>query len=589
MSTNVPHTRSACRKPDVRALEFITVTALLAFATGPSDAKVTVAGTKVMAETATTAAVFDGPALVSLKPVGADTEFIHATQPPVPLDTTYVNGDGYGHDKHETITAKALSDRAALVVVKGDDTERHLLVTTDAATNDICVTPSGMSNRRGLCSVRWTFGLHPRTSLVMPVVNGLRVDLGRPFPGDGRFAWPYQWNAQLVIVERASASLMVHCEDTTLHYKAMNLHREADRRELGFETENPGPLWDQRTAGGITWRLNTYRGDWKVPATRYRDWMARTYDLAAKRAGRPAWVDRITLALCWAAPNPEMLDALAAVHPPDQTIIHLANWRTDNYDVNYPEYTPTPEAIKYMKKARQMGFHVMPHFNYFAVWLKHPFFQEVRDFQYRSPRTNDPEGWYWPPQTYDYTRMAYIHTGLSLWRHKLIGVLLGACGPLQTDFAFIDQTLCTWNTDNAFVEGMNTVAGMKQLHDEFAMVRPDFVLGGEGCNEISFQREGFAQAHVHDGWANIDQRQVDASVPICSFLWAGHTKLVGYHKLKPGQPEFDATATVYERMGAIPTLITNDPKDVREMSPQLQRILARAKGRPPPATTGPAK
>ena len=583
-----PNDESCLPPPARRGVRFMRVIVVLALAAGRADAKVTVTGTKVMAETATTVAVFDGPALVSLKPVGEDIEFIHATLPPLPLDTTYVNGEGYGHDKHETTTAKALSDRAALVVVKGDDTERHLLITTEAGTNDVCVTPSGMSNRRGLCSIRWTIGLHPETSLVMPVVNGLRVDVGRPFPAGGRFAWPYEWNVQLVVVERAAASLMVHCEDTTLHYKALNLHREADRRELGFETENPGPVWDQRTAGGITWRLNTYRGGWKVPAGRYRDWMARTYDLPAKRASRPAWVDRVTLAQCWAAPNTEMLDALAAAHPPDQTIIHLAGWRTDQYDVNYPEYTPTPDTIKYMKKARQMGFHVMPHFNYFSVWLKHPFFQEVRDFQLRNLRTNNPEGWYWPPQTYDYTRMAYIHPGLSLWRHKLIDVLLGACGPLQTDFAFIDQTLCTWNTDNGLVEGLNTVAGMKQLHDEFAMVRPDFVLCGEGCNEISFQRQGFAQAHVHGGWTKIDRHQVDAYVPICSFLWAGHTKLIGYHKLEPGNPEFDAAATVYERMGALPTIITNNPKDVRDMSPQIKRIFDRAKGRPAPATTGPA-
>jgi hypothetical protein len=28
---------------------------------------------------------------------------------------------------------------------------------------------------------------------------------------------------------------------------------------------------------------------------------------------------------------------------------------------------------------------------------------------------------------------------------------------MGTDVAFIDQTLCTWNTDNGLVQGMNTI------------------------------------------------------------------------------------------------------------------------------------
>jgi len=428
-----------------------------------------------------------------------------------------------------------------------------------------------------MLSVRWTIGLHPEASLIVPVTNGLRVETGKPFPAAGRFPWPLQWNAQLVIAERGPHSCMVHTEDALMMFKALNLARQEDRREVGFETELPGPVWEQRTAGGITWRINAYDGDWRAPAARYRSWMARTYDLTAKRVGRPAWVDKITLAVCWAGTNSDMLDALAAAHPPDQTLIHLSHWRTDKYDINYPDYTPRDDTVKYMEKARQMGFHVMPHFNYFSVYYKHPFYQEVRDFQIRDVKTNEPQGWHWPPETHDYTRMGYIHPGLTLWRHTLIDAVLQACNRLETDVAFIDQTLCTWNTDNGFVEGVNTVAGLQRLQEEFAAVRPDLVLCGEGLTEVSFQRQCFAQAHIHDGWNKLEQKHVDAAHPVCSFLWAGHTRLIGYYKLTPDTESFDLAIAVYEKMGAIPTIITGNPQHIRKMSPGTKRIFDAAK------------
>lgn len=565
--------------PCVGRLVIYAITmALAALPARAATAKVTVDGARVTAATDKVIAVFDGPGLVSLRPAGDDVEFMHPTRPAFPLDLVYANLATLGKDKHESVTARSLSDRAAVVVLKGEDGERTLLITTDEKTGDVCVTPSGIANRRSLLSVRWTAGLHPKASLVLPVVNGLRVEADKPWPGNARFAWPFQWNAQLIVAERGAYACMIHSEDTTMTFKALNFVRQNDRRELGLETELPGPIWEQRTAGGLTWRLSAYRGDWRIPAARYRDWMARAYDLAAKRAGRPAWVDRITLAACWAGPNTEILDALAAIHPPEQTLIHLSDWRTDKYDVNYPEYTPRPETIEYIGKAKKMGFHVMPHFNYFSVYYKHPFYQEVRDFQVRDVRSNEPQGWHWPPETHDYTRMAFIHPGLSLWRGKLIDTLLGACNRLGTDVAFIDQTLCTWNTDNGLVEGMNTVGGMQRLQEEFAAIRPDLVLAGEGLNEMSFQRQCFAQAHIHDGWTAVEQKQVDATVPICAFLWAGHTRLIGYYHLNPDDKAFDLTAELYRRMGTVPTIITNNPTHLRQMSDGMKRIFEAAGG-----------
>jgi hypothetical protein len=541
--------------------------------------EVIVEGQKLTARTATVQAVFDGASIISLTGADGKVQFVGPEPAALGVDLFYLNGNNLGQDKHQSVSVRKISPLAARIIVEGDDSRRSLLVAVDSDTNDIRITPDGLSNRRGVRSVGWRVPFVPESTIILPVVNGLRFQSDKPWPGTGRFLWPFQWCAQLAVAERDGSSLMIHCEDTQMRFKAVRVTRNGPKTELCFESEPTGPLWDNRTAGGIEWRINVYKGDWKVPATSYRDWLARTYDLAGKRKHRPAWVDKISLAVCWAdARNDAFLDALAAVHPPEETLIHLSGeWRTDKYDVNYPEFTPSEQGLKYMAKARKMGFHVMPHFNYFAMWMKHPFFQQVRDFQLRSLDQNNPEGWYWPPQTYDYTRMAYIHPGLGLWRDKLIDVLLETCGKMETDAAFIDQTLCTWNTDNGQVQGMNTVEGLRQLQEEFAAISPGLVLAGEGLNEISFQRECFAQAHIHEGWGDLEPKHPEAMVPICSFLWAGHTRLIGYHHLNPDNKDFDLGVEVYERMGAMPTIVSGNPKHLEQMSAGTRKIFDRAK------------
>lgn len=301
--------------------------------------------------------------------------------------------------------------------------------------------------------------------------------------------------------------------------------------------------------------------------------MTKTYNMEAKKALKPEWIDKIDFSVGWAGSVPGVLDALAKIHEPKKILIHLSGWRTDGYDINYPNYVPSQDAINYMKRANELGFKVMPHFNYFSVYYKNPFYHEVQEYQIRGAYRNDPQGWHWPPDTHDYTRMAYIHPGSGIWRRKLIDVVSQACKQVNAPAAFIDQTLCTWNTDNGLVENMTTVEGMWQLQEEFSAIHPDLAIAGEGLNEISFQRECFAQGHIHDGWGELKQHHVDAAHSICSFLWADHCRLVGYYHLTPERPDVDLGIEVYSRMGAISTVITNNPNHIYPQTAAIKKLL----------------
>ncbi len=536
--------------------------------------KLSVEGRRIMVESEEFNAVFDGAALVSLRSKDGDVEFLHTEAPDVPLDVFFLGNATLGKDKHEECHVKQLSEAAARVIVTGEDSDRSLLITLDQATGDLCVTPSSRTSRRGVISVRWNVSFHPDADVILPCINGILVKSPSEFPGNDRFPWPFRWNAQMMVSERDNHACMIRSQDTAFKFKALNLSRRGDKTTLGFESETVGPLWQNNTAGGVEWRVSVHSGDWKVPAAQYRGWLMDNYKLDARRAARPDWVDEIDFAVCWAGAVPAVLDALAKVHPPERTLIHLSNWRTDRYDHNYPNYVPTEDAIAYMKKANEMGFKIMPHFNYFSVYYKNPFYQQVRDFQIRSAYGNEPQGWHWPPDTHDYTRMAYIHPGSGIWRRKLIDAVMDACDSVNAPVAFIDQTLCTWNTDNGLVENMTTVEGMWRLQEEFAAIRPEMVLAGEGLNEVSFQRECFAQGHIHDGWVDeLKQHHVDAAHSICSFLWDRHCRLIGYYHLTPGRPDVDLGIEVYRRMGAIPTVITNNPAHIDPPSPALRKLL----------------
>ena len=538
-----------------------------------TEPRLQVEGQKLVVESRTFRAEFDGASLVRVRSSDGNTEFLRLDTNSFPLELVYANSDRLRQDKGQVVTVKLLSECAARIVVTGNDSERELFVRLDPDSGDLCVTPSGRSARRGVLAARWNLPFAREAALVLPCINGLFIESDREFPGNDRFPWPYRWNAQLAIAQRGGQTLMVHSHDTACKFKALNLNRKDGLTTLGFDSEQVGPVGENRAAGGVEWRLNVYAGDWQMPALRYRNWMTRTYQLSEIRARRPAWVTNISLAFQWSDANPRLLDALAQLHPAAQTLIHLSNWRTSKYDVDYPDYLPSEPAQAFMDKANQMGFRVMPHFNFFACDLKHPFFQQVRDWQMRSVGRNEPEGWYWPPDTHAYTRMAYIHPGLGLWRRTLIDQVRDACARLKAPVAFLDQTLCTWNTDNGLVENLTTVEGLRQMQEEFTAIQPDLVLAGEGLNEISFQRQCFAQAHIHDGWGELKPHHILAAHPICAFLWQGHTRLLGYYHCGPKDKDAEIGVEVYRRMGAIPTLICNDPTLIGAEQPIVKKIV----------------
>lgn len=554
-------------------------------------------------ETTRFTARLEGGLLVSLVDRESGAEFCRPASG-FPLDLVYVNresvgaeagwkpNDGPAGDSRPLAadaTVKLLSPYVARVVYAGHNTDRELFVRLDPETGDLCVRPSGQSVRRGLLAIRWNIPFVREAKLVLPTRNGIEVTADRDILPPLRSEWPSAWNAQLAIAEVGGAAAMVHSEDTCFKYKALNLDRRDGISTLGFESEQISPLTDNRAAGGVEWRLNTYAGGWKSAANRYRAWMETAYQLTKKRAQRPEWTQNISLAVCWASANPQLLDGLAKLHPAAETLIHLDQWRTDPYDVNYPEYRPTPETRAYLEKARTMGFRVLPHFNYFTCCKGHPLYAEIQDWHVRDVVRNEPQGWFLPRHEENlFHRLAYIHAGLARWRRALTDSVIAACDELQAPAAFLDQTYHAWNSNPGIVENMTMVEGLQLLQDELAYARPELVLAGECLTEISFQRQAFAQTHPV-GWGDMRPVHVEAAHPICAYLWNGHTRLIGYIELEPWNPRLDVSIAIHTKMGVLPTFVSRERSAaeagiLREDHPGMKQILAWARReRPAPS------
>lgn len=107
-----------------------------------------------------------------------------------------------------------------------------------------------------------------------------------------------------------------------------------------------------------------------------------------------------------------------------------------------------------------------------------------------------------------------------------------------------------------------------------AFPSPELSVDGDGPSQVSFLR----QAHTHGGWGDLSDDHVEAAHPICSFLWEDHTRLVGYyHHLNPDNPKVERSIEVYRRMGAIPTMVTNDPDHLWTPGEPMKWILELAK------------
>ena len=355
---------------------------------------------KMFVDTLTQTATITNGFLTSLKNKSSGEEFIQDFDQKnySALQLVYPRSEIVDfYEKHYGRTSiHQLSDQQVEIIFHSWDGDGVITVRTDNATGDLIIEPSAYSSRPGVLACRWNIpGIKQDMQLVAPFFQGIKLKLDDPLISDSRWIWPYSWEAGLAILQSANGGFFIHTQDTSYKYKSLKVGLKGDPFILALDTEAYGPVDNNLSAGGLSWRINVYDGNWQVPAERYREWLWNAYDLKKEEEKRRDWINDVKMAVSWCPGDTEILDILAKKIAPSKVLLHFPNWRTDIYDQNYPSYLASDKGNTFIQKCRKMGFHIMPHFNSIDMDPSHPAYLLIRDFQYRDLETKHLMGWSW--------------------------------------------------------------------------------------------------------------------------------------------------------------------------------------------------
>ena len=573
----------------------------------PAVGSITVDGIAIHVATPRLTARFEGPKLIALN--DARGKPLVARDPaasPAGLELLFAGGDlqPLGVSRYARISAVAVSATVAHVHVSDTEGDATLRISVDAEGR-LVVEPSAYTARQGLAGVRWNVaGIQPGLDLVAPLWQGCRMPLehpllataaafDQPFSWSAAYEWPFMWEAALAILQASHGGWSVSAHDARHAPKRLSVGHPDDPRTLGFEAQVHGPLHDSTAAGSLAWLIDTHAGGWEAAAGVYRDWLRDSHDHDHLLALRPDWAGDIRFTLQWCPCDAQILDAVARLMDPRHVLIHVPNWRADRYDENYPEYVPGSQGQAFIAYAVERGFRVLPHFNYFAIDPNHPAFSRLMPYVMRALDTQRLMGWRWVegewvafPQGHTLLRglrdektMAYIHTGASAWRRLLVERIAAAAADLAVPGVFVDQTLCTWNLDNALVETLSSAEGMVALTRELCDLDGVPAVGGEGLNELSAQYQTFAQAHLFKSHHTNTERFEELNpVPLGRFLYGDLCRTMGYAGLGGDTPESALRLEVHEKLGALPSLTIRSAGQLEHPTPAVRRVLDRAIG-----------
>lgn len=429
----------------------------------------------------------------------------------------------------------------------------------DGKSGDLTVSGHCQTSRPGVWGLGWSIGRIPlHYAIIVPGHSGVRLTADSP---DARqtFDYPMGWEAQLVIVEGPGHGFYVWSDDAAGRYKRLIVSRSAAGWELTLVTLADAPFDQLRECRAAPWRLNVYAGDWRVPARRYRQWMQTRFQPTPLAEQQPTWVRQIRACVIMGL-NREVLESLPRHFDPPQTLLYLPTWRAAGYDRNYPDYDAVlAEFEPFLLRARQLGFRVMVHTNYFGVDPLHPLYERFEPFQVRSPWGSHERQWWLWERADPVIRFAYINPALRAWREHFVAAMVRLCRRFPVDALHLDQTLCIYNDHHGRIDGQSMLEGNLALHRELRAALPQVALSGEGLNEVTCSQEAFAQRHawgLNHADSTWSEGRLRCAHPISSYLFLPYTKIYGYLGYAPPESDqlYAAWNEAYEHWGVLPTL-----------------------------------
>ncbi len=480
-----------------------------------------------------------------------------------------------------TITRSVEGSPIVTACWKDKEGESRLVTRWQAQSDgDVLVTQEATSSTPGLAGVQWGWAVPDSWEVLVPGHSGQRFGADSPYQ-TRRLEYPLEWEAQFVLIQGKRGGVLIFAEDVATRFKTLRIEHRPGEFLLGLETRCTAPFESLKTAESVRWRIHAYQGTWLRGAAAYRQWAERAFELTPLTGKQPAWIRDIQLVVLVDLKDVAVLKALAKHVTPAQTLLYVPGWRKAGYDYDYPDYTAIDGFDAQMKQARQMGYRIMLHVNYFGCTPENPAYKSLEPYHCLDPFTREKLYWDWPSATPP-IKFAYINPAAKAWRSLFVRRMAELCRMYGPDALHLDQTLCMFNDAHGPIDGMNMMQGNIALHRELREALPDVALSGEGLNEITCRYEAFAQRHVYginhtDGECN--DSLIAMAHPVSSSLLADHTTLYGYLGMPNPEPTdyYYVWRTAYERFGVIPTYAWPRLKQVEDPPGVVRTLLAEAK------------
>ena len=522
---------------------------LLVFLTTCATAEITIDGETIHVETNNYKVQFDRGVITQLH--NKLTGETYTLPPDINInrgirgETSIIIRDRFVWTWHgNTVETKKINLHQVEFLFRDGGSEIRVVIAVDPQTDDLLISGDCTTDRPEVYGMQWGIGNLDLNmlNLILPSHGGQIIDATAAIENES-FDYPSpSWEVQLAIIQAARGGFYVRGTDTTFQSKALIYQSDAGEFGLGFRTHNQAPWNELTSAKSVPWRLNTYAGDWCVPAQIYHDWMEKAFD-PWRLSDMPAWVGNIGLVVTYSRLDAGILERLAELVDPTKTLLYLTEWRT-THPYNYPDYTPRGDLGDFVETAHRLGFRVMLHASLHDISATHPLYPEFERYQYRYPNNGKLAGWNWEEIDAP-DRYAHINPASSQWRSLLIQQWKAVWEKYNIDAFLLDTSHFVLNDANGLIEGLTGAQGNVLMHKELTEAMPGVVFGGEELHEVTFFRESFAQR-----WPS-----KAAAHPISAFLFSPYTRPYAYLGIRLIEhPEYHTMLNAYEGRGVLPSV-----------------------------------
>jgi hypothetical protein len=342
-------------------------------------------GTSLVVSTGSMQVVFSGPDVVGITNGLTSETYLRNPSGNVQSNITLVQAPVQGLTPGNwTVTGSS----ASLTLT---DSNRSLTITVsvDSSTQEVVVNLKGTARQGGLEQLIWGVSGFDMTAgkFVIPAQGGISITAASLTAQNTYSLYGDAWEAPLSVFQGNAGGVAIYSRDTLALCKDLVVStNQLQTANEQFYVEAPGPWSSATQVGPVEWRIAAYKGGWLAGARIYRDWHLSAFPPAPLTGGR-AWASGIQTVVEVQGGRPYQtsdLDALAQAVVPAETLLYLVNWRSQAYDVGYPDYSWDSSTPAFIAYAHRLGFRVMLHTDVLGVSPATTDYAAVQQYQLRN-------------------------------------------------------------------------------------------------------------------------------------------------------------------------------------------------------------